>query len=399
MKNVIAYLSYLPKQIVLPFVLLAALLLPGAVFANHAPGSVPYTGASTQGADHAAFNIFSGDIPGVPSNAGEQDFVTVAPTGTLDWTNNLEICEGKFDVAIYLHNGAGVDENGANLDGDGVATGVRIKLTLPSGASMSHDLVGTITADNVAAIVDQATVHCDNHEIELDYVEGSAQIFRQSDGQFDPLSDDIVGPNGTLVGWETDNGVLPGCWEYRVIVKLTVEVKKVEKPTPIFDCTSLVADLTAIKKGDEVEFTAKAVAKDGATVTSYDFNFGDGEDETVVTDQLSASTTHTYDKVGTYNANVTVNFDVDGADKSDSGEKCAVTIKVTEDEPVCPTNPELPADHKDCKPPVTPPTESLPTTGPASVAAGFFGTSALFMSARSWLESRKMLLAGLLKKQ
>lgn len=382
MKNVATYLSYLPKQVVLPFVLLAALLLPGAVFADHAPGSVPYAGENTQGADHAAFNIFSGDIPGVPSNAGEQDFVTVAPTGTPNWTNNLEICEGKFDVAIYLHNGAGVDENGENLDGDGVATGTRIKLTLPSGETMSHDLVGTISADNVAAIMDQATVHCNDHDIKLDYVEGSAQIFRQSDGQFDPLSDDIVGPNGTLVGSSTDNGVVPGCWEFRVIVKLTVEVKKVEKPTPIFECTSLIADLTAIKKGDEVEFTAAAQAKDGATVENYVFNFGDGEDETVVTDQLSTSTSHTYDATGTFKATVTVNFDVDGQDKSDSGNECAVTIKVTEDEPE-----------------VVPPTEILPTTGPASVAAGFFGTSALFMGARSWLESRKMLLAGLLKKE
>ena len=382
MKNVLSYLSYLPKQIIMPFVLMAALLLPSVVFADHGPGSVPYQGADTQGAEHAAFNIFSGDIPGVPSNAGEQDFVTVAPTGTLDWTNNLEICDGQFDVAIYLHNGAGVDENGENLDGDGVATGTRIKLTLPSGASMSHELNGEITADNVATIVDSATVHCDDHDIELDYVEGSAEIFRQSDGQFDPLSDDIVGPNGTLVGWETDNGVVPGCWEYRVIVKLTVEVKKVEKPEPIIECTGLTAVPAAVRPDETVTFSATANAEN-AQVTSYDFDFGDGNSDTVTTSDESAQTEHSYDEAGTYSARVTVNFDVDGEAESDTNDKCVAKVTVEE-------QPE--------EPPVTPPTEELPVTGPASVAAGFFGTSALFMGARSWLESRRILRNGLLNK-
>lgn len=398
MRNATAYLSYVRKAHVGFLMLLAMLVLPMAAFANDAPGSHPYQGDQTQGTDHAAFNIFSGDIPGVPSNAGEQDFVTVAPSGTLNWTNDLEICNGRFDIAFYLHNGAETSTNGQNLDGPGVATGVRMKITLPSGASMTHDITGTISADNVATIVDEAMVHCDDHDIELDYVEGSAQIFRQSDGQFDPLSDDIVGPNGTLVGSSTDNGVVPGCWEFRVIVKLTVDVKKVEKPEPIFVCKTLTALPTSVKPDEDVEFTATANAENGATITSYVFNFGDGNSQTVTTSAETASTTHAYDAEGNFNSSVTVNFSVDGQAKADSGDKCKVKVSVDEKEkPVCPTNPDLPLDSPKCdEEPETPP--ELPNTGVGSALAGFFGTSALFASAKELLNSRRQLRISALKR-
>lgn len=385
MKNILTYLSYLPKRAVLQSVVLAALIFPVAVFANDAPGSIPYQGADTQGTDHAAFNVFSGDIPGVPSNAGEQDFVTVAPSGTLGWTNDLEICEGQFDVAIYLHNGAEVAHNGENLDGPGVATGVRIKVTLPDGSSTSHDVTGTITADNVASIVDKATVKCNDHDIKLDYVEGSAEIFRQSDGQFDQLSDAIVGPNGTPVGWETDNGVVPGCWEFRVIVRLTVNVIPDEKevPQPIVKCVSLVGLPDKLNPGDEVKFTAKASAEN-ADIVKYVFDFGDGESETVTTGNAQATASHSYDEVGTYTARATVHFDADGLEIVKTSDKCVEKITV-EKEPV--------------KPPVEPPAEELPSTGIGGVISGVFGTGALGLSVRGWLESRSMLRAGILRKE
>jgi len=383
MRNAFAYLPYVRKAHLGFVMLLAMLVLPLAVFANDAPGSRPYQGEQTQGTDHAAFNIFSGDIPGVPSNAGEQDFVTVAPSGTLNWTNDLEICDGQFDIAFYLHNGAETSANGQNLDGPGVATGVRMKITLPSGASMTQDIEGTISADNVATIVDQATVHCDDHDIELDYVEGSAQIFRQSTGQFHPLSDAIVSGNGTPVGSASDNGVVPGCWEFRVIVKLTVKVEKVEVPEPIFECSSLTALPASVKPGEDVEFTATANADNGATINSYDFSFGDGNSQTVTTSAETASTSHAYDSEGTYNSSVTVNFTVDGEPESDSGSKCKATVVV---------------DEKPVTPPEQPP-EQLPDTGIGSALAGFFGTSALFMSARELLSSRKQLRAGALNRR
>lgn len=40
----------------------------------------------------------------------------------------------------------------------------------------------------------------------------------------------------------------------------------------------------------------------------------------------------------------------------------------------------------------------LPVTGPGSIIAGFIGSSTLFASVRYWLDSRKMLSAGLLNK-
>jgi len=398
MKNLMVYLSYVQKRYFAPALLIAALAaFPIAVLASDAPGSIPYAGENTQGPDHAAFNVYSGDIPGVPSDAGEQDFVTVKREAVSSdpWSNDFEACDGEVTVAIYLHNGAEVQFNDSdlefpveNLNGPGVARGSRMAVNVPSGSGDNRTVSATLSADNVPAITDNATITCGQHEIELDYVDGSAEIFRQLTGQFDPFSDAVVSQNGTLVSSAIpgsvpgiDAGDIPGCWEYRVIVLVKVKVKKVEQPEPIFKCDVL----EAIKiDRDTFRLKAEATAQNGATVTSYDFEFGDGATETATTSALSATTSeHTY-APGTYNAQVTVNFDTDGDGQADASDVCKTTVKVAE-------KPE--------QPPEKPPVEELPVTGIGGVLSGVFGTGALSLSVRSWLESRSMLRAGVLRKE
>ena len=370
------------KRMLAPFLVLIAMLFPVAAFANDAPGSIPYQGDATRGTDHAAFNVFSGDnIPGNPGAGGEQNFLTAAPSGQTNWSDSVNACDGDMvDLNVYVHNGAEVTYNGNN-DGPGVALGSRLKVAIPGNTAESHDIVATLSADNVPAINDDATIMCNGTAVTVEYVAGSAEIYSQHRG-VESLSDAVVGSNGTLIGSYDDNGMIPGCWEYRVWVKLTVKVKSEKNPPkPIVSCDALTGLPAAIKPGQKVDFTAKALAKN-ADITKYVFDFGDGSDKTVTTDKTQATATHVYEQVGTYTAKVTVHFESAGVKITKSGEKCTQNITV----------------EKQPKPPVEPP-EELPNTGIGGVITGVFGTGALGMSARSWLESRSMLRAGSLRKK
>ena len=384
MKNLFSYLSYVEKRMLVPFLVLVAMLFPVTAFANDGPGSIPYQGANTRGTDHAAFNVFSGSIPG-NSGLSEANFLTAAISGQTNWSDNVTACDGDLvDLNVYVHNGAEVAHNGNNNDGPGVALGSRLKVAIPSGASDSHNIVATLSADNVSAITDNATIMCGDSEVAVEYVAGSAEIYSQHRG-VENLSDAVVGPNGTLIGSYSDNGKIPGCWEFRVWVKLTVKVKADEKevPQPIVKCVSLVGLPDKLKPGDKVKFTAKASA-DNADIVKYVFEFGDGNSKTVTTGNTSATAAHAYAQVGNYTARVTVHFDADGKEIVKTSDKCVEMIKVEK-------APE--------KPPVEPPVEELPNTGIGGVISGVFGTGALGMSVRGWLESRSMLRAGVLRKE
>lgn len=100
-------------------------------------------------------------------------------------------------------------------------------------------------------------------------------------------------------------------------------------PMPVYKCNSLTA--TAIDRTTR-KFNTSATAKDGARVTSYVYDFGDGNKRTVNSSSTTGSVTHRYAEPGTYTAKVTVNFTAGKVAKSST-----CTVKVTiEEEPKTP---------------------------------------------------------------
>ena len=78
---------------------------------------------------------------------------------------------------------------------------------------------------------------------------------------------------------------------------------------------------------DTFKFSTKATAKDGATITSYTYDFGDGNTQTTTSSEIQ----HTYAKAGNYKVTVTVNGKEAGEVKRQS-PNCEKTITV-KDEP------------------------------------------------------------------
>jgi PKD repeat protein len=464
MRNFANYVSYLPKQVAGLMAVLALIVLPLS---------------AVQATDHnePAFNIY----PDAQYTGDESDFLRVDEAGGDAFTNEIEACEGEVDLWVYVHNGQVEEHNGTNYDGPGVAKDTKVKIAIPMAeAGDVFQTRAQISASNADTVNDEAYIRCGSHDIQLDYVEGSARGYTFTRGNFSINDAIVTAEDGTLIGSFTDDGVVPGCWDYRVWIKVTVKIEKVEEPEPIYSCDML--DEIVIDR-DTRQFTANATAQNGAKVISYEFDFdNDGTvDQTIETDALEATSQEYTYAPGDYTARVTVNFDTnnDGvADQSQTNANCTDEVTVNE-EPETPiyvcnsatafpdklfpgqkttvtvdvvtegnnvsvkqlsydwgddsdntvTN-ALTASHSYAKvgtydivvtvtfdvdgveksvecsdrvtveetPEVIPPRE-LPETGPAAIAAGFFGTSALGMSVRSWFESRAMLRAGLLSKK
>jgi len=83
-------------------------------------------------------------------------------------------------------------------------------------------------------------------------------------------------------------------------------------------------------------FIARATAINGAQVTSYTFNFGDGQSNTVTSSALTAGTFHTYADVSaatSYTATVTVNAIRNGQAVSVTAPACAAVVNIAPQPP------------------------------------------------------------------
>ena len=151
-----------------------------------------------------------------------------------------------------------------------------------------------------------------------------------------PISHSFVNRNGTVLveseeifAWFDNNGkfiagVIKSCgnpiWTYN--------------PTPPPAKPSLTCDAlqkTEVSR-DTFKFSTKATAKDGASVTSYTYDFGDGTTQTTTSSEIQ----HTYAKPGNYKVTVTVNGK-EGSDvqKTSQGCQTQITVKPEPEIQVC----------------------------------------------------------------
>jgi len=95
-------------------------------------------------------------------------------------------------------------------------------------------------------------------------------------------------------------------------------------PKPVYACKDIVADKIS---RTEYRFGGHATAANGATIKSYTYDFGDGQNKTVTTGGVN----HTYAKPGTYTATLTVAFTVDGKTVTNTNDACKTTVTVDEE--------------------------------------------------------------------
>lgn len=161
-------------------------------------------------------------------------------------------------------------------------------------------------------------------------------------GQYDVRNVGVVRPAGMNEFFNTAQ------------VLINVECK--EKP-PTYVCDSLKAEVSADRTA---KFTAAASATNGATISRYIYNFGDGSQQ-LTTDKNVVE--HKYAKDGQYVATLTVEFKVNNETKTATGEQCKVNLSFKQGVPPTTTTK-----------PLTP--GKLPEAGAGDVIAVFVAVTA-----------------------
>ncbi|MDX1766202.1 MAG: PKD domain-containing protein, partial [Candidatus Saccharimonadales bacterium] len=319
MRNFATYLSYLPKR--LTIALIAILVIAFPVLMVQAGDS-----------DGPKFNIYDNTYVDGQYIGDESNFLRAGPVNdNFDVVNVYDphsVCEGQADLWVYIHNGQTPGFNGDNYDGPGVAHDTRVKIGIPGVTAPTLTANALISASNADSEYDTVTINCGTHEIEMSYVPGTARGYSEARGNF-AISDDIVSANGVPIGSFADDGEVPGCWEYRVWVKITVDIEKYEEPEPVVSCDALNSIFV---DRDTRQLQAEA-SVENASVVSYDFDFGDGATETITTNALTATTgNHDY-QPGNYTATVTINFDTNNDGQADTHKTCQTPVEVEEEPP------------------------------------------------------------------
>lgn len=183
-------------------------------------------------------------------------------------------------------------------------------------------------------------------------------------------------PDGGFTATVTEYASVPGNDNLELPV-ISMCTKQIVVVLPMFSCLSL-NPVTIDKSKYSYRYVATANIAGGAVFTSTDYDFGDGQTQSVnTTDGKTTSVDHTFPDANSHNVSALLHFTVSGQPQT-AGYKCTANEEASTckpDIPVgdvrcnpCPTNPAVPAtDTVNCVMP--PPT--LPNTGAGNTIAIF----------------------------
>lgn len=179
----------------------------------------------------ADFPIFNA-ITDNPTIGDERNFVRIGEITpeVTDLQDSVTVQSGKrYLVYIYYHNNASATFNDDAHENAGVATGTRISVSFPGKISSekSENVMASITSDNSnpKTVWDSALITTLNREISLSYVEGSAKIYNSQKTNGLVLPSSLFSAEGTLIGCEGLDGIIPGCEEYHGTVSFVLEAR------------------------------------------------------------------------------------------------------------------------------------------------------------------------------
>ncbi len=244
--KILKFLKRLPKK----FYASLAIVVAAAAIAT--PIVVRATTPDTQwGPDRPTFDYANGTNLGsttgpvfnsfinVPDYGDERNFTTVSSDNQANWVKSVDVTPGQtIQVRAYVHNNANSGLNGTNFDGISVAHNTRVRFYIPSGLGNAFNVAAYVSADNATPgrVYDTAIVQDNSQPVSLSYVPGSAIIY--NNGPFKngmPIPDCsaiingancLVSDNGSgaQIGYSALDGNLPGCFDFRETVIITLKV-------------------------------------------------------------------------------------------------------------------------------------------------------------------------------
>lgn len=429
-----------PKQLVGILAISVVTIATSAVTLAWGPDRTTYT--VEKPADHVTFNSITNN----PMYGDERNFFRIkeATAPNSSYSDNTKLEPGKDYIGyVYFHNNASSTLNDEAHGFKGIAENTKLRMAIPGGvkAGEKAGLTGYISASNAqpGEVYDDAFITSDV-DVALRYIPGSAQIASKGAVNGQTLPDSVV-TTGSLLGYDSLNGKLPGCDEFSGYVTF-----KFRADAPNFTIKKQVSkhgenkwqDKIVAKLGDKVDYMLtyqntgsvdqnKVLIKDqlpsgvtyvpGSSILANSVNpNGVKTDDGVTVGGLNIGSYKPRGNAGVkFSATIASNLEKCGPNDlvntatviTDNGKKSA-TATVTVDQ-VCQPNeckPGIPEGDARCATPIkecepgtvkddagncTVAPTSLPTTGPTEVILSIIGLGALAAGIAYWVKSRREL--------
>lgn len=180
-------------------------------------------------ASYPTFNSITNN----PTIGDERDFVRVGEidADVTDLKNEVEVVPGRqYLVYVYFHNNASSTYNDKAHNNVGVALKTRMSSSFSTVLTPSErgTITATITADNSnpASVWDEAYMTTTTDKVLLHYVAGSAKIYNDWKANGTVMPSSLFTEEGTLLGLNALNGVIPGCEEYHGVVSYVLQAEE-----------------------------------------------------------------------------------------------------------------------------------------------------------------------------
>ena len=263
MKRLLSFIASLPKRPFRALIVGGAIAIPAAVaIAGYLPADRK-TFTMQNPATYVTFNSITNN----PNYGDERPFHDVkdaSVTTAGGFKDSMEVRDGQeILLRAYVHNNGADNLNGANLDGPTVAKNTRVSFRLPTATEKNLRSIAYVYADNAnPQIIEDSADFYAAYPFSMQYVTGSAVAYNNAVPAGMKLDDSIVSNSGALIGYQTANGVVPGCLQYANIVTIKVRIKMEVPKTTKFTVDKQVRKVgeTTWKKemdinaGDDLEY-------------------------------------------------------------------------------------------------------------------------------------------------
>ena len=203
-------------------------------------GLIPSLSASAWGPERetftmeapASYPVFN-SITDNPTIGDERDFVRVGEidADVTNLGNEVEVVPGRqYLVYIYFHNNASASINDSAHGFAGIAMKSRMSSSFSTVLTPEDKgtITATITAENTnpLSVWDEAYMTTSTDKVLMHYVAGSAKIYNDWATNDSVLSTNLFTEEGTLLGLNKLNGVIPGCEEYHGVVTYVLQAEE-----------------------------------------------------------------------------------------------------------------------------------------------------------------------------